>query len=212
MATLWTTFLELFELGLFGLTQFYGGQLGPAIVAFGVLSRLALLPLTVRLALAARTHGRRLRALRPELLAAQARWKDEPQRLAEETLALYRRHDASPVDPSVLRGSLVQAPIFLGVFHAVRNALAGRASDQAFLWLSSLARPDLSVAVLAFTVVGLGSVAGASGDTPRWVLAVPAITSGVMALTLSAGFGLYLVATGAVGVLQGLLVRRIEGG
>jgi hypothetical protein len=31
-----------------------------------------------------------------------------------------------------------------------------------------------------------------------------------MAMMLSAGFGLYLAASGAVGTLQGLIVRRIE--
>ena len=66
--------------------------------------------------------------------------------------------------------------------------------------------------MLAFAFVGLGSLAGASDSQPAWTLALPAVSSAVMAMILSAGFGLHLAATGAVGTLQGLIVRRIEAG
>ena len=50
MAALWGVFLEVFQVGLFWLTQFYGGHLASAIVTFSLLARIALLPLTVSLA------------------------------------------------------------------------------------------------------------------------------------------------------------------
>lgn len=210
MTTLWTAFLEIFEVGLFTLTQFYGGSLGAAIISFSVLARLALMPLTVRIALRARVHARRLKAIRPELAAVRRRFEDTPERLATETLAVYRRHGLSPADPGAIRGTLLQAPIFLGLFHAVRSALSARGGEQAFLWVSSLARPDIGVAMLAFSLVGLGTVSGASEGQPQWALAIPALSTAMMAMMLSAGFGLYLAATGLVGTLQGLIVRRIE--
>ena len=209
MTALWSGFVGIFQVSLFALTQFYGGQLGAAIVSFSLLARVALLPLTVRLALRGRAHARALRALQPELLAVRARWTDVPERQMSETLAVYDRAGLRPVDGGLLRGALLQSPIFVGLFHAVRETLASRVGDH-FLWVTNLARPDLGIAAVAVGLIGLGSVAGASESQPTWTLAIPAVTAGAMALTLSAGFGLYLAASGAVGTLQGLIVRRID--
>lgn len=212
MTALWSGFVEIFQVSLFALTQFYGGQLGAAIVSFSLLARVALLPLTVRLALRGRAHARALRALQPELLAVRTRWADTPERQMSETLAVYDRAGLNPVDGGVLRGALVQSPIFIGLFHAVRQTLSTRVGEQTFLWVTNLARPDLGIAAVAVGLVGLGSVAGASESQPTWTLAIPAVSAGAMALMLSAGFGLYLAASGAIGTLQGLIVRRIEQG
>ena len=210
MTAMWAMFLEVFQVGLFSLTQFYGGHLGWAIVSFSLLARLALLPVTVRLALRARAHARSMKVLRPELARVRDQWKESPQRLMKETMAVYERRGIRPVDAGLLKGSLLQTPIFLGLFHAVRSALSSRAGEQTFLWVSNLARPDIGVAVIVFGLVGLSSLSGASESQPGWTLALPAVISVAMAMMLSAGFGLYLAANGAVGTLQGLIVRRIE--
>lgn len=212
MTSMWQIFLEVFQVGLFWLTQFYGGHLAAAIVSFSILARLALLPLTVRMTLRAKAHARRLQALRPELGRVRDRWKDDPQRLTTETLAVYQRGGVQPVDSGVLKSSLVQTPVFIGLFHAVRGALTSRAGEQTLLWVSNLARPDIGVAMIAFSLVGLSSLAGSSQSQPGWTLAIPAVSAAAMAMMLSAGFGLYLAASGAVGTLQGLIVRRIEAG
>lgn len=212
MALIWQMFLEVFQVGLFWLTQFYGGHLAAAIVSFSILARLALLPLTVRITLRSRAHARRLLVLRPELGRVRDRWKDDRQRLTAETLAIYERGGVQPVDSGVLKGSLVQTPVFIGLYHAVRAALTSRGGEQTFLWVSNLARPDIGVAMIVFSLVGLSSMAGASQSQPGWALAVPAVSAAAMAMMLSAGFGLYLAASGAVGTLEGLIVRRIEVG
>jgi YidC/Oxa1 family membrane protein insertase len=210
MTEMWAAFLELFQVGLFSLTQFYGGHLASAIVSFSLLARLALLPLTVRMTLRARSHARTLRALKPALESVKIRCQDTPERLAEETLAVYKENGVSPMDAGVMKTALFQTPIFLGLYHAVQGALNSKLGEQAFLWVSNIARPDLGVAVLAASVAGIGGIAGASEVQPTWTLAIPVISSGIMALMFSAGFGLYLVSSGLVTTLQGLIVRRIE--
>jgi YidC/Oxa1 family membrane protein insertase len=207
---IWSTFLELFQAGLFGLTQLYGGHLGPAIVSFALLARVVLLPVTVPMTLRARAHGRRLKAMQPELARLRNRWKDDPRRLMTETMRAYDRRGIRPMDPALLKGSLLQAPIFIGLFQAIRTALSTRGIGQTFLWVSNLARPDVGIAAVAFAFIGMSSLAGATDPQPKWMLALPAVSSAAMAMALSAGFGLYLAATGAVGTLQGLLVRRLE--
>ncbi len=210
MTAIWAMFLEVFQVGLFGLTQFYGGHLASAIVAFSLLARLVLLPLTVRMTLRARDHARRVKVLKPELARVRERWKENPERRMKETLAVYERRGIRPVDTGILKGSLLQTPIFIGLYNAVRGALSAQSGQQSFLWVSNLARPDIGIAMIVFGLVGLSSLSGASQSQPGWTLALPAVISAVMSMTLSAGFGLYLAANGAVGTLQGLMVRRAE--
>jgi YidC/Oxa1 family membrane protein insertase len=112
MTAMWAMFLEVFQVGLFSLTQFYGEHLGSAIVSFTLLARLALLPVTVRMALRMRAHARAMRALKPELVRVRERWRENPRHLTTETLAVYERRGIQPVDAALLKGSLLQTPIF----------------------------------------------------------------------------------------------------
>ncbi len=212
MPALWGGSLEIFQVSLFWLTQFYGGQLASAIVTFPLLVRVALLPVTVRLALRAREQARSLQEIRPQLERVRARWARAPQRPMKESVAVYEREGVRPLDVGLLKGGLAQTPVFLGLFQAVRATLAQPGAGQPFLWIANLSRPDVGVAVLAMSLMGLSTAAGASQAQPNWAFAVPVISGGVMALMFSAGFGLYLASTGLVGTLRGLIVRRIEAG
>ena len=210
MSGLWALFVHVLQVGIFSLSQFYGGSLGGAIVSFSLLARLALLPLTVGLHRRARAHSRRLKAVQPEVLRVRDRWKDDPGRMVAETEAAYRRHGLRPLDPSLLKGSLVQMPLFMGLFHSIRDVLATSGVGQSFLWVKNLASPDLGVAAIVVGLVGLGSAAGASPSQSGWALLVPMVITLVMLLKMSAGFGLYIGASAMVTTLQGLIVRRAE--
>lgn len=211
MTALWTGFMEVFQVGLFWLTQFYGGHLASAIISFSLLMRLLLLPLTVRMTLRARKHARQVKALQPELARVRSRLEAEnPERLVQETMAVYQRHGVRPFDSGLLKGSLVQTPVFIGLFRAVRHALSTQTLPQGFLWVKDLARPDPGVAILAATAVWLGSISGANQGQPTWATVLPVLLTLVMAMSFSAGFALYLGSSGLVTTLQGLLVRRAE--
>lgn len=209
---LWSGFVDLLQLCIFGLTHLYGGHLGPAILTFALLARLTLLPLTLRLALRSRAQARAMKRLRPALDALRERWKEDPARLGQETLALYERKQVSPLDPVLLKGSLVQAPLFLGLFKAIRGVLSGAVGRQPFLWIGNLASPDLFLAMGAAGVVGLGVAVGAPEHAAggRALLLVAFLGTFFMLTRLSAGFGLYVGASGIVSLLQGLMVRRID--
>ena len=211
MSVLWSGFLEGFQLSLFWLTHFYGGHLAPAIISFSLLARLLLLPLTLPLALRGRRHARELRFLQPELARVRQRWlKEDSQRLVLETMAVYERHGVQPLGSGMLGGSLLQAPVLVGLFGAVRKSLSTLAVPQGFLWVKDLARPDLAMGVVASLLVGLGSLALSHPNQPKWALALPVVATFIMGMTLSSGFALYLGSSGMVASLQGLLLRRAD--
>jgi len=69
----WSSFLDLIRVVLFSLAHVCGGSLGGGIIMLSLLVRLALLPLTLRLALRAREHQAVLRGLEPQLAALKMR-------------------------------------------------------------------------------------------------------------------------------------------
>lgn len=85
-----------------------------AIVALTVAVRLLISPLTWLQARSARRGA----ALAPQLAALRERHRDDPVRLATETLALRRAHGAGPF--AALLPGLAQAPFFMLMFHLVQ--------------------------------------------------------------------------------------------
>jgi len=206
---LWSSVANLLSEALLSLTASAGGSLGLGIFLLSLGTRLALLPLTLRLAERARARQRAMEALRPELEALRA--STAPESLPAVQLALYRQRGLGGVDAPALLGGLVQAPLGAGLYSAVRGALG---SGKPFLWIADLARPD---AWLALGVVGLGMLGAAlypqapqAGRLAQLLL--PGLITAAVLWHLSSGLALSWAASSAVGVVQaGLLRRRATG-
>lgn len=159
---MWTAFVELIRVGIFAAAHVCGGSVGAGVVAVSVAVRLALLPLTLRLARQARARQARLAALAPELERLKRRHGADPVRLMRETQALYAAHGVRAFGPEGVVGLVVQLPLLGALFAAVRGGLGARVP---FLWIGDLARPDaLLVAVVA--LVGGGILAIPQPQSP----------------------------------------------
>ena len=107
-----------------------------------------------------------------------------------------------------LLGALVQLPVVLGMFYAVRRCVnaGGR-----FLWIANIARPDFLlaglVALLTWATVALGSHSAPEQGRTFLVL-FPAVMMFLVLLRLSAGIGLYWAASNLVGLVQAAIVGR----
>ena len=206
---MWDSFVELLRATIFSVAHLADGSLGSGIFLVSAGVRLALLPLTLRLARRAREQQARIAALRPQLEALQRRHATDPGRLVTERQALYREHDIQMVSPSSLVGLAVQLPIFSGLFAAVRKGLGAKVR---FLWVPDLARPDgvLLLGVTALTAWAASSTPPAPGQTtsttPFVVIAIVMtlafLWSASSAVALSAGAG------SLVSVLQNWLLAR----
>ncbi|HEU5430206.1 MAG TPA: YidC/Oxa1 family membrane protein insertase, partial [Thermomicrobiales bacterium] len=64
------------------------------------------------------------------------------QRLTQETMALYKQYHVNPMAGCL--PMLIQAPIFLGVYHAINDLSQSGIGhwNEGFLWLPSLDKPD----------------------------------------------------------------------
>jgi YidC/Oxa1 family membrane protein insertase len=204
---IWASFVDGLEASLLVLTQALGGNLAWAIVAFSLGVRLALFPLTYRIARQALANRTKLLALRPNLEKLRQRFGKDPRRLMTETSLLYAKHDYKPT--TGMLGSLIQLPFILGAFQALRKVLASEASGR-FFWISNIARPDVGLAlvVTALTYV-VTLMSPLTGSEARWlVIGMPAVLTLVFLVRMSAGYGLYWGVSTLVGGVQSLMLRR----
>jgi YidC/Oxa1 family membrane protein insertase len=151
---MWSAFVELIRVAIFSAAHVCGGSLGAGILAVSVVMRLALLPLTLRLARQARAQEERMAALKPELERLQRRHAKDPARLMRETHELYAANGIKLLSPGGLVGILVQLPLLSGLFSAVRAGLGARVR---FLWIGNLALPD-ALLIAVVTVLSAGSM------------------------------------------------------
>lgn len=207
---MWTAFVELIRITIFSAAHGCAGSLGAGVVCVSIALRLALLPLTLRLARAARDKQERIATLKPQLDALQKRHAADPARLMRETQAIYAQNGIRFMSLEGVVGLLVQAPLLSGLFAAVRSGLGARVP---FLWIGDLARPDGwlvgLVALLAgamFAIPRQQPPPGAPSASAMVVLGVVATL--VFIWTASSAVALSVGAGSLVSGVQGLLLAR----
>ncbi|MFC1597731.1 YidC/Oxa1 family membrane protein insertase [Planctomycetota bacterium] len=203
----WDQLVDLLRTAIFAYSQACGGNLGIGIVAVTLLVRMAMLPLTLRLARLSAAHQETMRKLKPELDRIRKRFKRKPERLARETRRVFEREGVSPVPLKGCLGTLVQMPVLLALFSAVRRCV--RAGGR-FLWIRNISKPDfiltLGVAALTYATVSLG--VHSADENKTLMIAVSTILTFFVLLKMPAGIGLYWGVSSLVSLLQTAIVRR----
>jgi YidC/Oxa1 family membrane protein insertase len=112
-----------------------------ALILIALLVKVVTIPMTT-----ASFRGMRdMQRVQPLLKELQEKYKDDKAKLAEEQMKLMKEHKVSPLGGCL--PMLIQLPIFIVVYQAVRVYSAGFTSAQ-FFWIDSLARPDLLLLIL----------------------------------------------------------------
>ena len=95
---------------------------------------------------AATKSMKKMASVQPKLEAIKAKHKDDPQKLNQEMLKLYKENGINPAAGCL--PMLIQIPIFFGFYSMLGTAVELRNSP--FLWVSDLSMPD--------TILHLGSL------------------------------------------------------
>ena len=111
------------------------GNLGWAIIAFTILVRLGMLPLTLKQL----RSQRKIMVIQPKLRELQRKYSKDREKLTQETMKLYREHGANPVGGCL--PLLISLPILFGVWQAIQlfgTQVAAKPEEVQFLWLPRL--------------------------------------------------------------------------
>jgi YidC/Oxa1 family membrane protein insertase len=181
-----------------------GGSVGMAIVAVSAGFRIALLPVTLRVARRARKQREIFERLQPELRRLQERQGTNPSAAAAELRELYRRHGYQPFDPLSLILGLVQLPVMSGFCAAVGRGLGAGAR---FFFIGNLGAPHLALGFVAAALAYLGMTNTHQPGSQVIVLTMVLIAF-VVAWRASAALGLYWASSNFVHVCQTIFVER----
>ena len=203
----WSEFVDVIYATLFCVSTALGGSMGLAIAVVSLVTRVALLPLTLRLAYRALEVQAAVKKIEPQLARVREKYRSDQRRMLEESARLYQANGIKLVDGGGLVAAALQAPIFLGLLGAIRRGLA---AGGRFLWIEDLAMSDAALAWCCALVtagsVALGPTLPAAQRLPA--ILVPAVLTVVFLSRMAAGVSLYTFASGLVGVVQAVLVRR----
>jgi YidC/Oxa1 family membrane protein insertase len=212
---LWTYWLGIIQSLLTFLSSQAGLGTGLGIVALTFLLRTAMLPISWRVAYRGSIRQKKMLRLQPELARLKLEFGKEPQIYAQRMMLLYQENGLTMMDWRSMLGSLVQMPLFLGMYQTLR---AG-ANGARFLWVETLSRPDPWFAVLAGLTTML--VMAANPDLPEQMrlilILVPSIIAVVAALKFCSALAVYWTVSNCytaiqTSVLHHVVARRIRSG
>ena len=131
------------------------GNYGAAIVILSLIIQLLLTPLSYKSFKAMAV----MKKIQPEMQAIQKKYKDDPKRMNQEVMDLYKRHGTNPLGGCL--PMLLQIPVFFSLFNALRNSWSLHGAPFVF-WIKDLSAPDTlfghipaAIPLVGGTAVGL---------------------------------------------------------
>lgn len=118
------------------------GDYGIAIILITVLIRLLIWPVYAKSA----RSMKRMSKLTPMMKELREKHADNPQKMNEETMKLYKTYGINPLGGCL--PMFIQLPVFLAFYRMLWSAVEVR--HESFLWVSDLAMPDT-----LFTIPGI---------------------------------------------------------
>ena len=108
---------------------------GWVIVAFGVVVKILVYPLTHK----SYESAARMQELQPKIAALREKYKNNNQKLSQETMKLYREEGVNPLGGCL--PLLLQMPIFIALYQVFSSAIQLRQTPW-ILWVDDLSLPD----------------------------------------------------------------------
>jgi YidC/Oxa1 family membrane protein insertase len=193
-----------------------GNQWGITIVFFTILFNILMLPVN----LSQMKTMRKQQALQPEVAKLQAKYKNDPQKMQEMQMKLYKENNVSMFGGCL--PLLITYPIFIAMFSVFRQLAAdGKLTGMRFTPLI----PDLSAnnnIILAALSVGtmllptyITTMRTKSADNPAAASAnkmqyMMAVLFGWITYTSNSALGLYWITGNLFRMIQGLILNAVE--
>ncbi len=130
----WFDFVARPALWLLKFLYRFTGNYGIAIILVTILQKIAFYPLTVK----SLKSMQAMQTIQPKVQALQERFKNNPKKKQEETMALYKKHGVNPMGGCL--PMVVQIPIFIALYNALSNSV--EMWQAPFLWIRDLTQPD----------------------------------------------------------------------
>ena len=178
---------------------------GLSIIGLTILVRLVLFPLNQR----SMRSMRAMQALKPELDALREKHGEDRQRMSEEMMGLYRRHNVNPAGGCL--PILIQMPIWFALYRSLWVSVD--LYQQQFLWVSDLTTRDpywiLPVALVAVMFLQQRMTPTTMDPTQQKIMqyTLP-LFFGLMMSALPAGLCFYILVNTVLAIVQQHVINR----
>ena len=207
-------FVYYFALLLDTFAEWLGGNYGLSILLLTVIVRTLILPLTLK----QYKSSKAMQAIQPELKKLQEKYKNNQQKLQEETMKLFMQHQINPMAGCL--PILVQMPIFIALYNAIYWNPAIR--DYSFLGIQLGLAPQqqgviawlLPILTAVFTYVQQKMVPQQPTGPMQAILMIFPVMMFVMSLSFPAALPLYWLYSSIYTIIQNyfLYVRSSDKG
>jgi YidC/Oxa1 family membrane protein insertase len=184
----------------------YVKNYGLAIIILTILIRLITFPLQYK----SIKSMKKMQVIQPELNKLKEKYKDNPQKMQQESMALFKRAGANPV--SGCFPMLLQMPIFFAFYSVLRESIE-LVNAPFFGWIHDLSGKDplyiIPVLMAAAMFLQQKLTPSPSTDpTQKKVMMLMPIVFGFFMLNLPSGLTLYILVSTLFGIGQQLLVFK----
>jgi YidC/Oxa1 family membrane protein insertase len=134
------------EFLLWGMNVLNGwlGSYAAAIIVLTLIIKSGLWPIQNK----ATNEMRKMSSLSPKMTELKEKFKDDPQKMNQETMKLYREYGVNPFSGCI--PMLIQIPIFFGFYSMLGTAIELR--NSSFFWIHDLSQPDTVGHILGFPI------------------------------------------------------------
>ena len=187
---------------------------GPAIVALTFVTRIAIIPLSIKQIRSMRA----LQAYAPQMKEINEKYKDDPQRKQREMMAFYKENQINPLASCF--PLLLQLPVFLALFYLLQSdefqdqVLAS--PPEGWLFIPDLTEKATGAVLITLIVIyivtqlGAGLVMAASADrTQRMIMFGLPLIIVPFIINFPAGLIVYWITTNVWTVGQQYVVKRV---
>jgi YidC/Oxa1 family membrane protein insertase len=151
-----------------------------------------------------------MQAIQPEIKAVQDRYKQDPQRLQQEMMKLYKEHQVNPLGACL--PMLLPMPVLFALFFVFRETIEFRGVP--FLWLPDLSRADplyivpIVMGLSMFGVSKLGQLGIPPTPQTKMMVYFMPIMFTVLFMRFSSGLNLYYAVSNIASLPQQWMIAR----
>ncbi|MCG8489479.1 MAG: YidC/Oxa1 family membrane protein insertase [Chromatiales bacterium] len=204
---LWELWLTFITNGIDFLSAYLGVSEALAIIVFTLLSRMLLMPLSLKSSYLMYKNRLAVEKIRPEVERLREIYSDNPGELAKRTMAIYKKNGIRFIDRTSIMNIGSQGILGISMFQALRNM----AFSSKFIWIADIAKPDVILAFMVgvLTFASMLIMPGTVEQQNFLMLFIPTVVVMFVLASFPSALGLYWATSNAVTIVQTLVLRVV---
>jgi YidC/Oxa1 family membrane protein insertase len=178
----------------------FTGSYGFAIILLTLAVRIVILPLTIY-----QTKSmKRMQEVQPLMKEIQTKYKDQPEKMNQEMMALYKTERVNPFSGCL--PLVIQMPFLYAIFSVLQHFVVPGHVSPGFLWMADLGKADPLFVLPALTVASMfvqsWLTGGSTDPNQKMMMYMMPLLFGWFTFKMPAGVVLYWVISTVFGLIQ----------